>query len=1027
MRTWVARAACLVVAILMAGMGPVVASLLLDAGPVAAASCLAETEPDDQPDTAVALAGSGCLEGSLPDGDAQDTWVWTVDDDAARQAWTITLAGVPGTATEVELVPITSPPGATPIVWTGQALATVTVQPGQASASVTDQLIPAGRYVLGVGRTSPIGSGPPASFDYRIELGPGAPLPPAADAEPNDDVAHAVHVRGAFEVSGDSAGTLDDYAWRLDADAAAHAWDVVLRAGLGTHGQVQLLDEGGGFLTSEGVDATGVARIYDLRLPAGTYVLDVVGDDHAGPQPYVLSTVMSDVAGSDPEPDDDPRAAVPISVGALSTGRLARGGDVDQYLLSLDGTQSQYLLDVRLLWQQGPDRRVCVSSLDKAFGATQLQCSSNPRHASDGTGRGGVALGDLYLRQGDYLLTVTGDPDPQSFYSLRLETTTRPTSDFETEPDDQPSTAMSMAPTTVMRGWATAGDTDVYRVVVTGDPQVWTVRVAGSSLDGLSWIDPLEGTLSVGDVSPDRSEATLADAYLPPGEHLFRVTSDGGDYTLSLTPQGPPNAQAELEPDDDATHAVVLLVDRPMFGRLPGKGDVDVVRFSLAAPDHIGIELDVPPDGAFDADLRFEDRSLAHDTNPTLGASWADDLRLQPGDYELWLRPETPSASSYRLTLTREDPFAMCQDQEPNGSPARAGPMPPSLQVSGTRDGAGDEDWFRLGSVGQPATITVRVTGAVSLLTVSDGKAELPVSEDGPTQTYTIGPTPTGVPLYLHVIPAADYSLSVSGIPAPDGPPVPAPPLAVTLDLSLPHPDVAAYWSAGQELSGDLTITSTAATDEVLALDAVTSHYAWTATLGRAGVTLAPGASVVVPVTIDVLPDAWADIPVRIAGARHRRPWRPDDRIHGGHAEPHRGPRLATHGVVRPRRDAGRPRCRGHVLGRRPAVPSVDPVAEAHLYDGIEHTQGAFTATTGRPAPLADHAARRRRAGPGQRHHHRPAPAHRPGHHRAARLHPVALHRWGHLSRTRCMARSRRSPSTRRSCCPRRRRRGSRA
>ena len=75
---------------------------------------------------------------------------------------------------------------------------------------------------------------------------------------------------------------------------------------------------------------------------------------------------------------------------------------------------------------------------------------------------------------------------------------------------------------------------------------------------------------------------------------------------------------------------------------------------------------------------------------------------------------------------------------------------------------------------------------------------------------------------------------------------------------------MAAYWDAGQHLTGTLTISDIGTTDEHLTLDAVTSHYAWTASLDQASVSVSPGTSVDVPVSVDVLPDAWADLPVRI-------------------------------------------------------------------------------------------------------------------------------------------------------------------
>ena len=111
-----------------------------------------------------------------------------------------------------------------------------------------------------------------------------------------------------------------------------------------------------------------------------------------------------------------------------------------------------------------------------------------------------------------------------------------------------------------MRAWATAGDDDYYRVTVAGDPQLWQIDVAGSALDLLSWVQADGLALAAGTVSDDRSSAAITDMYLEPGEHWFRIAGSGGEYTLHLTPLGPPDPAAEREPNDDEAHAEVLLV-----------------------------------------------------------------------------------------------------------------------------------------------------------------------------------------------------------------------------------------------------------------------------------------------------------------------------------------------------------------------------------------------------------------------------------------------------------------------------------
>ena len=589
----------------------------LQPGPAVSTSCVAEAEPNDQPDTAVNVTGAACLDGSLPDGDGQDTWVWTIGDADAQHSWTVSFRGMPGAKSSVQLQAISSAPGVTPIAWSGQPLLVVETGPGPTAATASDVLLPAGRYVLGVGRTASLDGSPLASLDYTITVSPGDPLPPDADTEPNDDPAHAVGERDAFAMSGDVGGSPDVIAWKLGSDAATHGWDVVLQGGLGTGESLDLESSDGLRLTGTGIDLSGEAHLYDLHLAAGTYLLRVLGGAGTGPQPYVVRSFIIDTPGSDPEPNDDAIDATPISAGVLQRGRLARAADVDQYLLQVDDRLSARLLDIRFIARSGPARRVCISGVDATAAMGQLKCFQSAAAAagsSPGASPGGSALEGLLLQPGSYLITVTGEASPSDTYALRVDATSSPAPDFETEPDDTPATAVRMAPTTVMRGLALSGDPDVFRVVTTGDPQAWTVQVTGSQLDGLAWLDGDGNPMALGEVSTDRSTAVLADAFLPAGEHLFQVTSDGGEYSLTLTPRGPPDPDAEREPNNDSTRAQPLLLDQQVTGRLPGSSDVDVYRFSLTAVEHVRLRLTAPVDGAIVASLLSSGMTVAGQT-----------------------------------------------------------------------------------------------------------------------------------------------------------------------------------------------------------------------------------------------------------------------------------------------------------------------------------------------------------------------------------------------------------------------------
>ena len=125
----------------------------------------------------------------------------------------------------------------------------------------------------------------------------------------------------------------------------------------------------------------------------------------------------------------------------------------------------------------------------------------------------------------------------------------------------------------------------------------------------------------------------------------------------------------------------------------------------------------------------------------------------------------------------------------------------------------------------------------------------------------------------------------------------PAPSLDATVAVSTDTEEVAAYWQAGQHVTGQVTITNTGAAAETLQLDAVTSHYAWAASLGQDQVDVAAGATVTVP-----LDDHH---PTRRLGGRSRAG-------HGSRSRRGRRP------VDRPcRDDAG---CRGRARGPAPGL-----------------------------------------------------------------------------------------------------------
>ncbi len=94
-----------------------------------------------------------------------------------------------------------------------------------------------------------------------------------------------------------------------------------------------------------------------------------------------------------------------------------------------------------------------------------------------------MSLSGLHLPPGPITLEVSGDPSATATYLLRIDATTAPAADFESEPNDDPQTATAITGLSI-RGQFAADDRDTFKVTTTGVPQLWQVDVTGHGHHG---------------------------------------------------------------------------------------------------------------------------------------------------------------------------------------------------------------------------------------------------------------------------------------------------------------------------------------------------------------------------------------------------------------------------------------------------------------------------------------------------------------------------------------------------------------
>ncbi len=449
----------------------------------------------------------------------------------------------------------------------------------------------------------------------------------------------------------------------------------------------------------------------------------------------------------------------------------------------------------------------------------------------------------------------------------------------------------------------------MYRVHVDGVPQVWRLDVRGTGLGRPGWRQP-DGT-RVGEpaVSDDGTSAVVEDLYLVNGDHLLTLAAQG-EYTLALTPLGPPDPAAEHEPNDDTDHAGHLAFGGSRTGRLPVAEDVDVFRFSLSAPEHIIATVDPPSGGSIGLEVTSAGSSLAQVEPGPAGGPTVFDGSLPEGDYELRLHTGAMSDGEYAVRLERADPFVT------GSTPAAPGlPVTLSLTTSPSEVAAYWRDGQRV-----PATLTIENTGgaglALALDTLTSHHAWTVASPASPVAVAAGGSV--DVPLVVHVPPDAwlgvPVRVSVRARDADGASGTAFVEITPARDVAPVDPEMA--WSLPPELLGGLDMASAAL--EAVPVDAHNHEVYLHDGLSIAGSGMSSSLQSG-PFTLGV--DLAGDEPVPVAG-RHPRPPCCGRHVRGPAARLRAAPvagrrdvrtgalRGAATGVARSGVRAGRPRAR---------------------------------------------------------------------------------------------------------------------
>lgn len=844
---------------------PVVLLAVLPAGPVCAQSVFHEVEPNDTPQTANRIAGAVRVVGSMAPGD-QDGFMWTVSDVDAQRRWTFELDGIPGALTVVEVIRLDyDDEGAG--IRNRKTLFVFGSRDGTRTTIVEDLVFEPGDYLLGAARAGgnapfrppaesaafdaagPAAGAPAAGAEqggYRLTIREGRAFGTSSSAADNASRDKALAVRPGRGHLGYAAAADAWFEIVVSEQHAQQSWDLVAQAPVGRDLSLTLFDAQGTKLSSATGGKRGQGRLPELSLAAGQYRVHLKTEPEAL-RFFAVEEGGARVDGAEAEPNDQWKIANRVDLARPLTGRFQRKGDTDYFLFELAPEAAEERVVLEAAAGAGKALNFCLLN----HRGENLQCRA---------GAGSVRLEALSLEPGEYGLSVgRGEEGTEYIVTLAGDGPHEP--GIETEPNDSVALATSMPANQRIKGKLDKDDKDFFRIVVSGEPQLWRLQVVGDGVHELAYHDGSGREAQKIRAQANQRRITLDNLFLLPGAHYIAVSGRApGEYTLLTRPLGPQDENAEREPNDDATRMLPLRVGQVRTGLLSDPADRDNYRFHLAHHDHVRLTMQPPVDGAIRAQL-YWDGTRTREASAPAGRALVLEGLFPPGDYRLEMITAQPSEAEYRLSLERLARFACPVDCEPNDNPAFARPVPPDGVIEGQVGEWRDEDWYALPVSERAVDVAIEADQKLTIDLVAQAGDRGGLVWDAAGSRFT-GTIPAGAERYLRIRGQGRYAMRlvldgkevVAAVPSP-----------VALKLGFDERAVAAYQPYGQRLAGRLELRNGGAEATTVVLEAATSDARWAAVLEPAELHLGAGATGSATVHVAVPDDAWAGRPVRIS------------------------------------------------------------------------------------------------------------------------------------------------------------------
>lgn len=385
-------------------------------------------------------------------------------------------------------------------------------------------------------------------------------------------------------------------------------------------------------------------------------------------------------------------------------------------------------------------------------------------------------------------------------YSMNWRQAPPPAAGWEIEPNDAVISATAIGEDGQVRGHLSDDDTDVFSFQVVGQAQLYRLQLASKGSASMAVLDG--GGRDYAAVR-GAQRLRLDNVLLLPGTHHIRVQGDEGEYALRLLPLGPAPEppRAEDLPDPEEPLAPAPAVE-----------EEQTAQEAAAAPARASLPpLPPPPPGQLELE--------PNDNRTRAGL-------IIPGVPRVGTLPDSRDADYYRFYLAEDQPVRIELVPPEGGKPIE-------FRIEG-------HGWVSPPRGAQPGTTT-----SVDLwLLAGDHYVEVRGAE-------------TGNGYYqLRLL-----QLNAALPQEPEGQTAQSP---LSVSLSGPPVELAAYWQEGQAFTATARITNEGERAELVSLNAASTDARVGLQLQQS-LQLAPGASAELPLHVTLPADLRDDLPLRIS------------------------------------------------------------------------------------------------------------------------------------------------------------------